>query len=43
MEDLQLLWIREKVLRYNFKVEYLKGREQTVADPFSRHAVDSPL
>ena len=42
MENPRLLRIREKVLGYNFKVIYKKGSEQTVADPLSRHAVDSP-
>ena len=42
LDNPRLYRIRQKVLGYNFKVSYLQGKDQTVADPLSRHAVDEP-
>ena len=42
MDNPRLYRIRQKVMGYNFIVTYLQGKDQTIADPLSRHAVDKP-
>jgi hypothetical protein len=42
LDNPRLYRIRQKVLGYNFIVTYLEGKDQTIADPLSRHAVDDP-
>ena len=42
LDNPRLYGIRQKVLGYNFVVSYSQGKDQTIADPLSRHAVDEP-
>ena len=42
LDNPRLYRIRQKVMGYNFIVTYLQGKDQTIADPLSRHAVDDP-